>query len=274
VSSAVYDPVNNRLIVHGGCLGVCSPALADTWVLSHANGLGGTPTWTQLPDAPEVRAGHTAVYDAGSNRMIVFGGQQAFAGTARNDVWVLSDANGIGNPTWVQLAPAGTPPAPRDSAGAVYDPATNRMIVFGGVSSLYHNDVWILTHANGLGGTPEWIQMTSAGSLPSPRAGFSPTYDPSSNRMTLFGGRSQTDGAPVQIYYGDIWVLTNANGVTGAPQWLEMASDGLVPGTRAGYSAAYSAATNRMIIAAGSVGPSGPFANDVWLLTNANGLVR
>jgi hypothetical protein len=262
------------------------PILADTWVLSHANGLGGTPTWTQLPDAPGVtgvRAGHTAVYDSGSNRMIVFGGHQGWPGTNRNDVWVLTDANGIGSPTWVQLSPAGTPPAPRSSAGAVYDPATNRMIVFGGgdmltampYTFLWYNDVWILTHANGLGGTPEWIQMTPAGALPAARDGSSLTYDPSSNRMTLVGGNSQADGAtPVPTYYGDVWVLTNANGVAGASQWLELAPNGAVPAARAAPIVVYSAASNRIIMAAGYLGESETLNNDVWLLTNANGLVR
>ena len=36
--TAVYDSNSNRLIVHGGCAGNCSPALSDTWVLSNANG--------------------------------------------------------------------------------------------------------------------------------------------------------------------------------------------------------------------------------------------
>jgi hypothetical protein len=214
--------------------------------------------------------------------MIVFGGGQGWPGSSLNDVWVLTDANGIGSPTWVQLSPAGTPPAPRGEAGAVYDPATNRMVIFGGVNFLsispydftYYNDIWILTNANGLGGTPAWIQMTPTGSFPSPRKAFSLTYDPSSNRMILFGGVYHADGVtPVPTYYGDVWTLTNANGVAGASQWLELAPNGTLPAARTAHAAAYSAASNRMILAAGFL-TGETRNNDVWLLTNANGLVR
>lgn len=100
VATAVYDSASNRLVIHGGCAANCSPALSDTWVLTNANGLGGQPAWIQLqtPSAPEIRSLHTAVYDPGSKRMIVFGGGQGFFSTDRNDVWVLKDANGIGAP--------------------------------------------------------------------------------------------------------------------------------------------------------------------------------
>ena len=34
--------------------------------------------------------------------------------------------------SWTQLTPSGGPPAVRSQNSAVYDPATNQMIVFGG----------------------------------------------------------------------------------------------------------------------------------------------
>lgn len=272
VSTAVYDPISNSLIVHGGCAGNCSPSLSDTWILSNANGLGGTPSWTQLPSAPFSREAHTAVYDPGSSRMIIFGGDQAFAGTMRNDVWVLVDANGIGSPSWVQLSPTGTPPGVRSGAGAVYDPLTNRMIIFGGYESLFnwYSDVWILKNANGIGGTPEWIQLMPTGSIPVERTGFSLTYDPISNRITLLGGYFH-DGVTT-TYLNDAWVLTGANGVSSTPQWMQMTPDGvplLIPRASA---FGYSWSSNRTIIATGAF--DGGLVNNVWLLTNANGLVR
>jgi hypothetical protein len=47
-ATAVYDPNSNRLITHGGCSANCSPALSQTFVLTNANGLGGTPAWIAL----------------------------------------------------------------------------------------------------------------------------------------------------------------------------------------------------------------------------------
>jgi hypothetical protein len=274
--TTVFDPTSNRLIVHGGCAGFCSPALADTWVLTNANGLGGTPGWQQLPDAPIARASHTAVYDSGSNRMIIFGGNQAWYGTNLNDVWVLTNANGIGSPSWIQLSPTGTPPAPRENAEAIYDPATNRMIVFGGeqtqtgpIFTLF-NDVWILTNANGLGGTPQWIQLMPGGGPPPSRQLSSVAYDPATNRLIVSGGESYNP--PVETFYDDVWILTEANGIAGSPQWIKLTPNGNLPAPYYGTPVAYSMSTNRMIMA--MVRTEQGFSNEVWLLTNANGLTR
>jgi len=278
--TVIYDPTSNSIIVHGGCAGNCSPALADTWVLSNANGLSGTPTWTQLPDAPVARDEHGAVYDSGSNRMIVFGGNTGFYGTDRNDVWVLIDANGIGSPSWIQLTPSGTPPAPRRSMGTIYDPTTNRLIILEGYQALsstdntYYNDIWVLTNANGLGGTPQWIQLTPTGTLPADRGGVSLVYDPATNRSILFGGVFQPDGGtPIYTFYNDVWVLTEANGVGGSPQWIQITLNGTLPVARFGSSVGYSTSSNRLIVALGRLVGDVP-TNEVWLLTSANGLTR
>src|SRR5437588_1390780 len=96
--------------------------------------------------------------------------------------------------TWTQLSPSGTPPSPRGfhGASAVYDPSSNRMIVFGGRESNQNNtnDVWLLTNANGLGGTPAWINLLPANSpgAPASRSGHSAVYDIATNRMMVFGG--------------------------------------------------------------------------------------
>ena len=71
-------------------------------------------TWTQLAPSgtpPGGRNNHTAVYDPATNQMIVFAG--AFGDPHFNDLWSLSDANGIGAPAWTLVAPNGGPPAPR-----------------------------------------------------------------------------------------------------------------------------------------------------------------
>jgi hypothetical protein len=71
--------------------GLVNYALAnDVWVLSNANGLAGTPAWTQLTPTgePTKRYGHSAVYRSSNNRMIVFGGLSVLG--LANDVWVLS----------------------------------------------------------------------------------------------------------------------------------------------------------------------------------------
>src|SRR5712692_1831621 len=87
-----------------------------------------------ISPTPAPRDSHTAVLDVRTDRMIIFGGEaNGQANLHQNDVWVLSHAiTSVAQSSWVQLQPAGTPPAPRLFHSAVYDEASNRMIVFGG----------------------------------------------------------------------------------------------------------------------------------------------
>src|SRR5437763_675590 len=75
-------------------------------------------------------------------------------------------------PAWIQLLPSGQLPDPRAGQSAVYDSASNRMIIFGGCgfgcTPLAPPIVWVLTNANGLGGAPVWIQLPTSGG-PAPR---------------------------------------------------------------------------------------------------------
>ena len=259
----VYDPASNRLIVFGGLTangGCCTNA---TWVLTNANGTGGSPAWQQLAPAgtlPTGRVSHSAVYDANNNRLIVFGGGQNLL----NDVWVLSNANGNGGtPVWTQLAPTGTLPPSRSGHGAVYDPATNRMVVFGGNTSGDGdlNDTWVLTNANGIGGTPQWIQLSPTGGPPTPREVFMVGYDPVANAMTVFGG----------AFYGDLWILSNANGLGGTPAWQPITQNLPSPGPLANWNYGYDQSTNTLIFFGGSP-VHGRYNNDVWALSSANGV--
>ncbi len=221
--TAVYDPTSNRMIIFGGRTGSgtsFSGGMNETWVLTNANGLGGSPQWIQLQPSgtlPPGRNSHTAVYDPVSNRMIVFGGlTNGGSGTILNDTWVLTNANGLGGtPTWIELNSSQTIPGRFDHT-AIYDPGSNRMMVFsGGVSySPYTetNEVWALTNANGLGGTPAWTQLSPSAGPPLPRVGADAVYDPSSNRMTIFGGLTACSTGCTAL--NDVWVLTNANGTT------------------------------------------------------------
>lgn len=274
LGTVVYAPGSNSIIVFGGCAANCSPALADVWVLSNANGLGGTPVWTQLsPAGAFARTGHSAAYDAGTNRMISFGGHLAFFFTDQNDVRVLVNADGTGGPpAWTQLVPIGPAPLPRSDAAVAYDQASNRLILFGGAPTTPSptlfppfNDVWVLTNANGLGGTPQWTQLTPTGGPPAPRGTQSadPTiqYDPATNQLFLFGGGDGTQS------FNDVWVLSNANGLGGTPHWTQLTPTGGSPPARGGHSAGYSAATGRMVVAMGRNDAAlPPLFNDVWVL--------
>ncbi len=230
-------------------------------------------TWTKvIPDVtlPSARDGHTAVYDSTGDRMIVFGGQDD--GAVRNDVWVLTKATSPSYPAWIALAPTGTPPAPRTHASAVYDPATNRMIVYGGDDGagtpVAYGDAWVLTNANGLGGTPAWLPLAATGA-PAARSGHAAAYDRGSNRMIVFGGNATPGTCGGAL--ADVQVLANANGLGGSPAWTALAPTGTAPSARWHHGAAYDDATGRLIVTGGEDG-CGAANTEAWLLDGANGL--
>jgi hypothetical protein len=170
--SAVYDAASNGMITFAGRMAFYGRDKNDTRVLSNANGLASPSTWTTLAPSggpPGVREFHSAVYDAATRKMVVFGGTNLiqtccpYVQSDYNDTWILSDADGLsGTPTWTQIAPAGGPPPARWAHAAVYDSARDRMIVFGGrqwqQASQTHAlvaDLWELRNAMGARGTPE-----------------------------------------------------------------------------------------------------------------------
>src|SRR5439155_5814466 len=143
-----------------------------------------------------------------------------FAGENRrigglSDVWVLSHANGLGGtPTWTKLLPSGGPPSGVYGSSAAYDPANNIMTVFAGINranTAATNGVWTLSHANGVGGSPQWTNIVTNGAAGSPAKHESPTavYDVANNRMIIFGGGA----LPGTASFNDVWVLANSNGL-------------------------------------------------------------
>src|SRR5438105_2161560 len=126
--SAIYDSQNNRMIVFGGQDG--GGYRNDIHILT----LGGTPAWSApaiTGTPPSGRMGHSAVYDAANQRMVIFGGDTAVNPiTPTNELWSLRlDASS----TWTFLNPvSGTPPAARYAHSAIYDSGSQRMVIYGG----------------------------------------------------------------------------------------------------------------------------------------------
>jgi galactose oxidase-like protein len=284
--SLVYAPAGNRAIVYGGCLSSCGLAASDTWVLSNANGTGGSPVWSLLATSgADNRESHSAVYDAANNRMIVFGGQNGFNTYGGNpQVRVLTNADGseAGTPTWTTLSPAGTTPSNRELAAVVYDAANNRLVVMGGLTlqccasiAAMYNDVWVLENANGLGGTPQWTQLTPSGTPPAVRYGHSGVYDAGSNRLIVFGGVENNIGSGTfDATFDDVWVLENANGLGGTPAWTQLTPSGGPPDARWGHARGYNPTYDAMVVAMGRRdNPTCcPLFNDAWVLEDANGV--
>lgn len=258
--AAAYDSSTSTMIVFGGkdLLGSCS---GDTWLLERTT--GANPGWAPGPaSGPPARFGASAVYDATSNEVILFGGK--CGGTVYNDVWILKNANGVGGtPAWTQV-PASGSPGGRAYHSAGYDPNTNTMTVFGGNNgSADLSDAWVLSNANGTSGASAWTQLTPYGALPPARNAQATVYDAKLNRMMIFGGTSSNN------LVNDAWVLYNANGMGATPTWVPLTFIGSVPEARGQASAVYDDNSGTAMVFGGD---GTLFLNDVWTLQNAVGI--
>jgi hypothetical protein len=129
--TATYVPDVGTLIFGGRA----SAALGDLWSLNEITII--VRRWTQLTDGP-ARSGHTTVFDASRNRLLVFGGLDS-NGVRLQDVWAYS----IDDQSWVQLEPEGTAPSPRAQHAAFL--LGGKMIVYGGDDGSPRDDVWELS---------------------------------------------------------------------------------------------------------------------------------
>jgi len=227
-------------------LAVCSvPCVAA----GTAAGGGSDGFWSTL-NWPPARYGHTAVYDAGHDRMIMFGGydNSHYMEPVGNQTltWILTLSD---PPRWTGIFPGGSAPSPRYTQSAIYDPARDRTIVFGGYDGQVLNEVYTLS----LSGAPVWSPLVTSGTPPPARHRHTAIYDPLRDRMIVFGGTNDS------TLYDDVWALS----LSGAPEWSEIVAPG-GPALRYRHSAIYDPVRDRMIVFGGR--GTGSDFNDTWAL--------
>jgi len=182
LTSMIYDPVRDRVVVFGG-KSFGGQYFNEVWALP----LSGPPTWQQLAPGPgpSPRYAHVATYDPANDAMVVYGGGNQ--GGSMSDVWQLSLA---GSPAWTQLHPVGAAPALLSPA-AIYDPATRRVVIYGGYTITNGNPIYTSnTQLLSLKSDPPlWIAMHPVGTAPAARAGAASTFNTDTRRMLVAGGR-------------------------------------------------------------------------------------
>jgi N-acetylneuraminic acid mutarotase len=122
----------------------------DTWSYDY-----NTNTWEELEpnEAPPARGYSAIAYDAKSDRVILFGGEDESAGNIYKDTWVYqSDTN-----TWTELYPD-ISPSNRGWHAMVYSTKAQRIILFGGGVSREQctDETWIYDSE-----TNTWTNATS-----------------------------------------------------------------------------------------------------------------
>ena len=183
-----------------------------------------TPTGTP-PATPAVNTTFRAEScgAASATALWVFGGSLGNnTATVTNDLWAFNAA--AGTFTQVQAhGTAGAPPA-RGRHAAAWNPATNRLVVFGGntrgATPTLLNDTWEYDPTSNT-----WTAITPALS-PSARQFASMTYDPTIGGILLFGG--QTNDASPNVNSSETWVLLGG-------AWIPL-SPATVPAARGQHS--------------------------------------
>jgi hypothetical protein len=133
--TASYDARRHRMIMYGGQR---SGALDDLWAFDLS-----ARTWTELTGLtprPSGRYFAASVYDVTNDRVLVFGGNRGAPQGLSDAVWSFTLSDNL----WHMLSPSGTTPAASDGTVAVYVESEDRVIVFGGRSPTYMNDIWSL----------------------------------------------------------------------------------------------------------------------------------
>lgn len=193
-----YDSESDRVILFGGRS--WEPFHGGTWAYDyHAN------LWTNMApsQSPPAADAVQMVYDSHSDRIILFGGYTSNAYTTSNQTWAY-DYN---SNTWTNRNPA-PGPSGRGGFSMAYDSAADRVILFGGSTSMYdwaYNDTWAYDYE-----TNAWTNRTPA-VAPSPRDVAGMAYDSSAGQVILVGGSksdwTKTNETWAYDYSANNWTL-------------------------------------------------------------------
>jgi N-acetylneuraminic acid mutarotase len=174
-----YDAESDRVIMFGGChqywIGYgCEND--ETFVFDPKK-----ITWKRMSDGPKGLLGARMVYDAESDRMILFGGLDFRAWVYLADTWAY-DYN---TDTWTEMTPSESPPG-RNYQAMTYDAKADRVLTWGG---MYPDDlplpesVWAYDY-----NTNTWKERVPVGDYPKSRDYAQMAYDAESDITILFGG--------------------------------------------------------------------------------------
>lgn len=210
--SIAVDNATGIAVLFGGVkdTSTTSVVASDTWSFSITDSSGPIWSWVSVAVSnpsvgPGLRRGHTAVFDAARNRMVVFGGRADTSDSATDScLYVLTFTNNsrtVGS--WTRVTPTGPHPSPRYDHMLAYDYGfgewRDSAFVFGGElgGGAKSNELWRLDL-----NTLTWARRDLHGmDLPSPRSNGSLLALGGHGELIVFGGTTATGGPDDTVYY-------------------------------------------------------------------------
>lgn len=232
------DMLRNRLLVVG--MDLSDIRQVAVWALD----LSGVSSWHRLDSAtgPSARYGHSAMYDAAHDRLVVFGGELDHGPTQySSETWFFS----LTTNTWAPVSKDAAAPEPREGQGTLYDPLLHRMLMFGGHSETggrhFFNDLWAFSLDS-----LAWQKLEPEGAVPGARSSFGTLYDPVRRRMLVHGGVLADSGTEPD----ELWALA----LDGDPVWTKVVPANTLHG-RSYPVDIYDPAADRLLSCTGSGSP-------------------
>ncbi len=193
-----YDSRSGMIVLFGDHA-VIDTTDEETW----AYDVGANSWLRMMPQARPTPHGHGAmVYDAGSDLVVLFGGQSD-AGPPLGETWTYDvDAD-----VWTDQAPADPVPAPREWHAMAYDEACDLVVLFGGTGDLGGSamgDTWVYDVDANL-----WQERSPPAPTPAGQFWHAMTYDAGLQRVLLAARNGETWAYDCA---GDGWQLLAAAG--------------------------------------------------------------
>ena len=228
-----FDSSRQRVLMYGGTSAATGAFLQEMWEWN------GT-VWQQRPGSnfPPARVNAGFTFDRKRNVAVLFGGMKLTPAARTDETW---EWNGT---TWTQATPVVRPPI-RELAVLVFDPTTQRVLMFAGENGIQYNDTWTW---NGV----TWQQQFPA-TPPFARRVPVMVSDLARSRVVLYGGNLSDFMT---------WEWDGA-------QWQARAIAS--PGPLEQHVATYDAQRREVLVFGGVTYPSSTFFNYLWRYGTANG---
>lgn len=206
-ASMAFDYATGQLVLFGGYVPATGLSNA-TWTY---NGL----QWSKQAPAqsPSPREGAAMAYDPATEQLILYGGTIEGRGTS-TETWAYERSGG-----WVKESPGKSPPALYGAAMA-YDPATERMVLYGeyaeagSAGSLLDTGTWAYDGST-------WVNQPSAEGPP-PFDEAAMAFDPLNGQAVLFGSYPSGRGGGQTWLYEPSMKHASAIAFSGSPAELSL----------------------------------------------------